>query len=161
MGVDPNSEDEENAEEEIRMILDAGKQKGTIQSDEREMIQNIFEFDDTSAEEIMTHRTEVSLLWLDETDEQWEQTINESRHSIYPICSDSTDDIVGVLYAKDYLRLKSIVRDGVMKNAVKPAYFIPESVRADALFRNMKKSRNHFAVVVDEYGGMNRGLFFT
>ncbi len=155
MGVDPNSEDEENAEEEIRMILDVGKQKGTILPDEHEMIQNIFEFDDTSAGEIMTHRTEVSILWLDETDEQWEQTINESRHSIYPVCSDSPDNIVGVLYAKDYLRLKNKVRGVVMKSAVQPAYFIPESVRADVLFRNMKKTRNHFAVVIDEYGGMS------
>ena len=103
----------------------------------------------------MTHRTEVSLLWLDETDEQWEQTIHESKHSIYPICSDSPDNIVGVLYAKDYFRLKNKTRDEVMKNAVQPAYFVPESVRADVLFRNMKKSRNHFAVVVDEYGGMS------
>ena len=155
MGVDPNSEEDENAEEEIRMILDAGKQKGTIQPDEQDMIQNIFEFADTSAGEIMTHRTEVSLLWLDETDEQWEQTIHESRHSLYPICSDNADDIIGVLYAKDYLRLKDKTRDEVMKHAVKPAYFVPESVRADVLFRNMKKSRNHFAVVVDEYGGMS------
>ncbi len=155
MGVDPNSEDEENAEEEIRMILDAGKQKGTIQPDEQDMIQNIFEFDDISAGEIMTHRTEVSLLWLDETDEQWEQTINESRHSIYPVCSDSPDNIIGVLYAKDYFRLKNKARDEVMKSTVQPAYFIPESVRADVVFRNMKKSRNHFAVVVDEYGGMS------
>nr|WP_077533741.1 hemolysin family protein [Massiliimalia massiliensis] len=155
LGVDPNSEDEENAEEEIRMLLDAGRQKGTIQSEERDMIQNIFEFDDTYAGEIMTHRTEVTLLWLDESDEQWENAINESRHSVYPICSDSTDDIVGVLYTKDYLRLKNKARGEVMKSAVRPAWFIPESVRADVLFRNMKKSRNHFAVVVDEYGGMS------
>lgn len=154
-GVDPNSEEDENAEEEIRMILDAGKQKGTIQSDEQSMIQNIFEFDDISAGEIMTHRMEVSLLWLDETDEQWEQTINESRHSIYPICSDSPDHIIGVLYTKNYLRLKNRIRDSAMKSAVQSAYFVPESVRADVLFRNMKKSRNHFAVVVDEYGGMS------
>lgn len=155
LGVDPNSEDEENAEEEIRMLLDAGRQKGTIQSEERDMIQNIFEFDDTYAGEIMTHRTEVTLLWLDESDEQWENAINGSRHSVYPICSDSTDDIVGVLYTKDYLRLKNKARGEVMKSAVRPAWFIPESVRADVLFRNMKKSRNHFAVVVDEYGGMS------
>ncbi len=155
LGVDPNSEDEGNAEEEIRMILDAGKQQGTIQADEQDMIQNIFEFDDTYADEIMTHRTEVSLLWLDESDEQWEQTINESRHSIYPVCSDSPDNIIGVLYAKDYFRLKNKSRDKVMKNAVQPAHFITETVRADVLFRNMKKSRNHFAVVVDEYGGMS------
>ncbi|PYG89737.1 putative hemolysin [Ruminiclostridium sufflavum DSM 19573] len=155
LGVDPNSKEDENAEEEIRMILDAGKQKGTIQPDEQSMIQNIFEFDDISAGEIMTHRTEVSLLWLDETDEEWEQTINESRHSIYPVCSESPDHIIGVLYMKDYLRLKNKNRDNAMKRAVQSAYFIPESVRADVLFRNMKKSRNHFAVVVDEYGGMS------
>jgi len=155
LGVDPNSEDEENVEEEILMILDAGKQKGTIQPEEQNMIQNIFEFDDISAGEIMTHRTDVSLLWLDETDEQWEQTIIESRHSAYPVCSDSSDNILGVLYAKDYFRLKNRARDEVLKNAVQPAYFVPESVRADVLFRNMKKTRNHFAVVVDEYGGMS------
>lgn len=155
LGVDPNSEDDENAEEEIRMILDAGNQKGTIQSDERDMIQNIFEFDDTSAGEIMTHRVEVSLLWMEETDEQWEQTIHESKHSIYPLCADSPDNIVGVLYAKDYLRLEDKARNEVMKKAVKPANYVPETVRADVLFRNMKKSRNHFAVVVDEYGGMS------
>ncbi len=154
-GIDPNSEEDDNAEEEIRMILDAGKQKGTIQPDEQSMIQNIFEFDDISAGEIMTHRTGVSLLWLDETDEQWEQTINESRHSIYPVCSDSPDHIVGVLYTKDYLRLKNRNRNNTMESAVQSAYFVPESVRADVLFRNMKKSRNHFAVVVDEYGGMS------
>ena len=154
-GVDPDSEEDENAEEEIRMLLDAGKEKGTIQPEEQNMIQNIFEFDDISAGEIMTHRTEVSLLWLDETDEQWSRTINESRHSIYPVCSDSPDNIVGVLYAKDYLRLENKNRDTVMNKAVKPAYFVPETVRADVLFRNMKKTRNHFAVVVDEYGGMS------
>ena len=71
-GIDPNSETEENAEEEILMLLDAGKQKGTILPDEQNMIQNIFEFDDISAAEIMTHRTEVALLWLEESDAQWE-----------------------------------------------------------------------------------------
>jgi len=155
LGVDPNSEDEENIEEEILMILDAGKQKGTIEPEEQNMIQNIFEFDDITAGEIMTHRTEVSLLWVDETDEQWEKTIFESRHSYYPICSESPDNIVGVLNAKDYFRLKNKTREEVMKHAVQPAYFVPESVRADVLFRNMKKTRKHFAVVVDEYGGMS------
>jgi len=155
IGIDPNSEEDENAEEEIRMILDAGKQKGTILPDEQSMIQNIFEFDDISAGEIMTHRTEVSLLWLDENDEQWEQTIIESRRSIYPVCADSADHIVGVLYAKDYFRLKDRSRESVLSSAVQPAYFVPDSVRADVLFRNMKMSRSHFAIVVDEYGGMS------
>lgn len=155
MGIDPNSEENENAEEEIRMLLDAGKENGTIQADEKNMIQNIFEFDDISAAEIMTHRTEVSMLWLDETDEQWFRTITESKHSIYPICSDSPDNIIGVLYVKDYFRLNEKSRDEIMKHAVQQAYFVPETVRADVLFRNMKTTRNHFAVVIDEYGGMS------
>lgn len=155
LGVNPNVENEEDTEEEIRMMLDAGAVKGTIQPDEQDMIQNIFEFDDISAGEVMTHRTEVALLWLDETDEQWEQTIYGSRHSIYPICAESPDDIVGVLYAKDYFRIKNKTRQEVMKIAVQPAWFVPETVRTDVLFRNMKKTRKHFAVVVDDYGGMS------
>lgn len=153
--IDPSSADDENVEEEIRMMLDVGIQKGTILSDEHEMIQNIFELDDTSAGEIMTHRTEVELLWLEEDDEQWERTIIESRHSVYPICSESPDNIIGVLQTKDYFRLKDKSRDNVMNLSVQPAYFIPETVHTDVLFRDMKKSRNHFAIVIDEYGGMN------
>lgn len=154
-GMNPHGEDEQITEEEIRMMVDAGSEKGAILPDEKDMIQNVFEFNDISADEIMTHRTEVSLLWLDESDEQWAQTIDESRHSIYPICSDSPDNIVGVLYAKDYFRLSDKSRKNVMESAVKPAYFVPETVRADVLFRNMKKSRKHFAVVLDEHGGMS------
>jgi len=124
-GVDPHKENDENTEEEIRMMLDAGKAKGTILPDEQDMIQNIFEFDDISAGEIMTHRTEVALLWMEESDEQWEQTIFESRHSIYPICNESPDNIVGILMAKDYLRLRDRSRENCMKTAVLPAYFLP------------------------------------
>ena len=155
VGIDPNSKDEENTEEEIRMMLDAGKEKGTILPDEQDMIQNIFEFDDISAHEIMTHRTEVSLLWVDETDAQWEETISETRFSIYPICDEIPDNIVGLLYVKDYFRLKDKSREYVMAHAVQNATFVPETVRADLLFRIMKKSRKHFCVVVDEYGGMS------
>ena len=141
LGVDPHREADENTEEEIRMMLDAGTAKGTILPDEQDMIQNIFEFDDISAGEIMTHRTEVALLWLEESDEQWEQTIFESRHSIYPICNESPDNIVGVLMAKDYLRMKDRSRETIMKNCVRPAYFVPETVRADVLFRNEKDAQ--------------------
>lgn len=155
IGIDPHADDDEVTEEEILMMVDAGSEKGAINSDEKNMIQNIFEFDDTSASEVMTHRTEVSVLWLDEDDEQWAKTIVESRYSIYPICAESADDIVGVLYAKDYFRLNDRSRENVIKSAVRPAYFVPETIRTDKLFRNMKKNRTHFAVVVDEYGGMS------
>jgi putative hemolysin len=84
----------------------------------------------------------------------------EKHHSAEPalslsVCDESTDNIIGILKAKDYFRLEDKSRDSVMKNALRPAYFVPETVRTDVLFHNMKKSRNHFAIVLDEYGGMN------
>ncbi len=155
IGIDPNSEDEEVTEEDIRMMVDVGSEKGSINVSEKEMIQNIFEFDNKTAEEVMTHRTEVNILWLDETDEEWEQKIIESRHSRYPLCDGSADNVIGVLNVKDYFRLKDKSRENIMDKAVKPAYYVPETVRTDVMFQNMKKTRNHFAVVFDEYGGMS------
>ena len=153
-GVDPNAEEEEATEEEIRMLVDVGSQKGTIDHSEMEWIQNVFEFDDISAGEISTHRTDLSFLWMEDDDEKWKKTIKESRHTLYPICGESVDDIVGILNTKDYFRLQDKSRQSVLENAVSPAYFVPESIKADTLFRSMKESRNHFAVVLDEYGGM-------
>lgn len=154
-GIDPNSDDEEVTEEEIRMMVDVGREKGVLDEEEKEMIQNVFEFDDITAGEIATHRTDIALLWTDETIEQWEDTIHDARHSRYPVCDESVDNVVGVLNAKDYFRLEDKSRENVMANAVKPAYFVPEGVKADILFRRMKQRKSQFAVVLDEHGGMN------
>lgn len=154
-GIDPNSEDDEVTEEEIRMMVDVGSEKGVIDEEEKEIIQNVFEFDDTTAGEIATHRTDIALLWTDETMEQWAETIHDARHSRYPVCDESVDNVVGVLNAKDYFRLDDKSRENVMANAVKPAYFVPEGVKADILFRRMKQRKSQFAVVLDEHGGMN------
>lgn len=155
MGIDPNANEESVTEEEIRMMVDEGSEKGTIDTEEKELIRNVFEFDDKSADEIATHRTEINLLWMDETPEQWEEIIHESRHKFFPVCKDTVDDIVGVLNAKDYFRIKDKNRDTILKEAVRPAYFVPETIKADVLFRNMKQKRQSFAIVLDEYGGMN------
>jgi putative hemolysin len=155
LGIDPEAADNNISEEEIRMMVDEGTEKGAVTHTEKEMIQNVFEFDDKTAEEVMTHRTEVVVLWLDETPEQWDETITESRHTIYPVCDETMDNVIGILNIKDYYRLKDKSKDSVLKNAVKPAYFVPETVKTDVLFRNMKATRNHFAIVLDEYGGMN------
>lgn len=155
LGIDPDTNDEEVTEEDIRMMVDVGSEKGSINASEKEMIQNVFEFDNKTAEEVMTHRTEVDILWLDETDEEWSQKITRSRHSRYPVCDGSADNIIGVLNVKDYFRLKDKSRENIMNKAVKSAYYVPETVRTDVLFQNMKKTRNHFAVVFDEYGGMS------
>ena len=136
------------------MMVDVGSEKGTIEATEKEMIHNVFEFDNVSAEDILTHRTQVDILWLDESDEDWAEVIHNTRHSFYPICRDSSDDVVGILDAKTYFRLANRDREEVMAHAVQPARFVPESIKADDLFLDMKRSRNHFAVVMDEYGGM-------
>ena len=153
-GIDPNSEEEEVSEEEIRMLLDVGSKKGVIHIDEKEIIQNVFEFDDLTVGEFATHRTEIDVLWKEDGIEKWEEIIHESRHSLYPVCEDTIDNVVGVLNAKDYFRIKNKTVEEIINKAVKPAYFVPEGIKADVLFRQMKKTRNHFAVVLDEYGGV-------
>ena len=154
LGIDPNEKDDEVSEEEIRMMVDVGSEKGVIDADEQMMIQNVFEFDDLAVEEFATHRTDMVVLWEDETVDQWNQTIRENRHSLYPVCGETADDIIGVLNAKDYFRLEDRSRETILREAVRPAYFVPQSIRADALFRQMKKTRNHFVVLLDEYGGV-------
>ena len=153
MGIDPNETEEQVSEEEIRMMVDAGSEKGAIDEQEKEFIDNVFEFDDLTAEEIATHRTDVTILWKEDAIEQWDETIHESRHTLYPVCEDSPDNVVGVLNAKDYFRLRDKSYENVME-IVKPAFFVPETIKADVLFRKMKKTRNNMAVVLDEYGGM-------
>ncbi len=154
LGLNPDDEDEEVSEEEIRMMVDAGSEKGVIDPEEQAIINNVFEFDDLPASEFVTHRTEVMMLWAEESDEEWENTIFSSTHSLYPVCEETADHIIGILHARDYFRLKDRSRENVMKYAVKPAFFVPETVCANVLFRQMKKTRNRLAVVLDEYGGM-------
>jgi len=154
IGIDPNAEEDDVSEEEIRLMVDEGGQKGIIDVEEQEMINNVFEFDDLTVDEFATHRTDISLLWLDESVEEWANTIHESRHTKYPVCDETVDKIIGILDVKDFFRLMDEPKERIIKDAVKPAYFVPESVHADVLFRQMKNTHNYFAVVLDEYGGM-------
>lgn len=153
-GIDPHEEEEEVSEEEIRMMVDAGSESGTIDDEEKEIIHNVFEFDDLTAGEIATHRTDVTFLWLEDSDEDWAKTIRENHHTRYPICEDSPDHIVGILNSKEYYRLEDKSRKNVMENAVRDAYFVPETIKADTLFKNMRKDKTPLAVVLDEYGGL-------
>ena len=154
LGIDPNEAAEQVNEEEILMMVDAGSEKGAIDEQEKEFIQNVFEFDDLTAEEIAVHRTEVTFLWMEDPMEEWVKTIHDSRHTLYPVCDGSPDNIVGILNAKDYFRLEDRSREEVMREAVKAPFFVPETIKADVLFRKMKKTRNVMAIVLDEYGGM-------
>lgn len=153
IGIDPDAVDDEVSEEEIRMMVDVGSEKGAIDGDEKEFIHNVFEFDDIYADEIVTHRRDMVVVDIQEDDESWKKTIYSSRYALYPVCDGSVDKIVGILNAKVYLRLEDKSRDNVMKMAVEQPYFVPETIRADILFRNMKSDRKKMAVVLDEYGG--------
>jgi putative hemolysin len=153
-GIDPNEDDDEVTEEEIRMMVDAGTEKGTIDSDEKEFIQNVFEFDDTDVGEICTHRKDVEILWLEDDMKVWTETINDSRHTKFPVCRESADDVVGVLDVKSYFRMADKSRQNVMDKCVEEPQFVLETMKADVMFEKMKNSRNYFAVVLDEYGGM-------
>ena len=153
-GIDPTETEDEVSEEEIRMLVDAGSEKGIIAYQEKEFIQNVFEFDDINAGDIATHRTDVDILWIDDDLDAWAETIHDTRHTRYPVCDGSPDHVIGILNAKDYFRLEDKTKENIFATAVRPAYFVPETIKADVLFRNMKKTRHVMAVVMDEYGGM-------
>ncbi len=154
-GIDPNSKEDEVTEEEIRMMVDAGSEKGTIDEVEKEVIHNIFEFDDKTAKDIMTHRKLVTFLCSDETIDEWKNKMTATDYSFYPVCGENTDDVLGVIGARDFYRMGSDNKEYVMKHALKTAQFVPDTVGADVLFCKMKSSKNYFAVVVDEYGGVS------
>ena len=153
LGIDPDSDDDEISEEEIRMMADAGSEKGIIDEEENKIIQNVFEFDDITVGEIATHRTEVDFLYTDDDIEDWKSLINKSNHTYYPLCEDTADNIIGVLDSRIFYRLEDMSRDNILKNAVKKAFIIPENIGADVLLRRMRETREHFAVVCDEFGG--------
>lgn len=154
-GIDPTETEEEISEADIRMMVDAGSEKGTIDHQEKEFIQNVFEFNDTVVGDIATHRTDAIFLRTEDTDDEWAQIIHDTRHTYYPVCTDSPDKIIGVLNAKDYYRLTDRSRECVLSGAVHPAYFVPDTIKADVLFRNLKKQHHSFAIALDEYGGMS------
>ncbi len=140
-------------EGEVLTLVDEAHEDGSIDEYNKELIENIFDFDDITAGEISTHRTDLIMLSCEDSIEEWDQMINNSRFSRYPVYGERVDDIVGILDARAYLRLEDKSRDNVFATAIKPAYFVPENVKADVLFRNMKNSKEFFAVVLDEYGG--------
>lgn len=152
-GIDPNENEEEVSEEDIRLMVDTGLQSGSIDTDEQEFIQNVFDFDDITVGEFATHRTDVHMLDAEDTDEQWEQLIYETRHSFYPVCDGSPDKLLGMLNINDYFYLKDRSVKNICENALTQPYFVPETISAAVLFRKMKKEHIKVSVVLDEYGG--------
>ncbi len=152
-GIDPAQEENSVTEEEIRMILELGEETGSIAPDEGEMIDNVLELASKTAVELMTHRTNVTVLWLEDSLADWEQTIASTTHSRYPVCDEDIDSIVGILHVRDFFCNQRLPNPLPVKDVLRDAYFVPETAQADALLREMKRTKNHLAIVVDEYGG--------
>jgi putative hemolysin len=155
--IDPKETEETVTEEDIRLMIDSGSEQGSIDSMEQEMIRNIFEFDDISLGEVCTHRRDVTFLYKDDSIEEWKNIINQTRHRYYPICGEGVDDIVAVLSASKFFHESLNHASRAVLEASEKPYFVPETMKADVLFTAMKETRNHFAIVVDEYGG-TRGV---
>ena len=154
MGIDPNAEAEEVTEEDIRALVDMGEESGAIEEAEKEMIENIFEFNNRTAENVMTHRTDVTAIWVDE---EWDvilQTIRETGLSRFPVYNEDMDDIIGTLNTRVFLLNMQTEKPRTLREMIREAYFVPSTVQADMLFRNMQMKKIHMAIVVDEYGGM-------
>lgn len=153
--INPNTANDQVTEEEIRMMVDIGGENGTIQQDERTMIENIFEFNNTTAESVMIHRMDVVSIQVDDSYDDIIESIRESGLSRFPVYDDDIDDIVGILNTRDFLLNAQVKEPKPLRELLRPAYLVPETVQADALFRDMQKRKMHMAIVVDEYGGMS------
>ncbi len=154
-GMDPNADEEEVTEEEIRMMVDVGQEKGVIEDVQKEMINNIFEFDDIDVADIMTHRTDMACVEIADSLQDIIQLSIDEGYSRIPVYAEDPDNVVGVVYIKDLLKYigTSLPKSKGLKDVMREAYFVPESKRCGALFSEMTEKHIQMAIVVDEYGG--------
>lgn len=154
-GVDPNAEEDQVTEEEIRMMVDVGEEKGAIHVSEKEMINNIFEFNNKTVSDIMTHRTDIAALPIDASLREVIDFINNEKYSRIPVYEDNIDNIVGVMHSK--YAFKFVTNDDMsnfsLKELIRQPYFVPESKRTDELFKELQQNKTHMAIIIDEYGG--------
>lgn len=155
LGGTNHVENSQITEEEIRLMINVGEEKGIFQETETDMINSIFEFDDTVAKEVMTPRTDIVAVSVDTSIDEILDIIIEESFSRIPVYEDSTDNIIGILYIKDLFALirKNAEWKISLKDIVRPVYFVPEYKKIDELFKEMQKSKTHIAIVIDEYGG--------
>lgn len=144
---------EQVSEDGIMALVEEGEETGAIESNEKALIENVLEFNDTTAEDVMVHRTDIVALSLDDTDEEIMNTIRTSGLSRFPVYRETVDNVVGTLSTREYLLNRCEAQPKSLEQMLRPAYFVPETVRADVLFRDMQSRKVHMALLVDEYGG--------
>ena len=158
MGVDPNEVDNEITEEEIRMLVDAGGDSGFIDESEKEMINNIFEFEDTMVGDIATHRTDIMALPITATADEVTDVVINGKFSRIPVYEENIDNIVGIFHIRDIVKAvvsspESFKEKFKLSDVVMKPFFVPFSKKTDELFEEMQKNKIHMAIVIDEYGG--------
>lgn len=151
-GLKNNEGEREVTEEQIRRIVETSSKHGNIEESESEMIQNIFDFTDTTVDEIMTHRTEITAINSNASKDEILSFINDEQYTRFPVFEKDIDHIIGTFHVKDILK---VMHDETfsLKSFLRKPYFVPDSKRTAELFAEMQKQKNHFAVVLDEYGG--------
>ena len=153
IGIDPKAENEQVTEEEIRMMVDIGEEKGVIEGSEAELIENVFEFNNITAADVMVHRTDMTAFCIRDSAEEILAVIRESGFSRFPVYDEDADDIVGVLSTREFLLNAQSASPLPLGKLLRAPYLVPETIRADVLLREMQKKKAHMAVVLDEYGG--------
>lgn len=157
MGKDTNVDDSYFSEDKVMSMLDRGQESGEIKEEGRKMIDSIFEFDDLLAYEIMTPRTDVFMIDLEDDRSEYFEELMELTHSRIPVYKGDPDNVVGILHIKDYLynATKKGFDNVDIKKLLRPAHFVPETKNIDALFRELQKEKQHLAILIDEYGGIS------
>ena len=146
------AEEETVTEEEIRMMIDLGEARGTIDSGEKEWIENVFDFGESTVRDVMIHASEVTAFSLDTADGEIEQTIRDTGLSRYPVYSEDIHDILGIHNAREFLLDRMSGHPRPLRELLRPAYFVPDTLKASALMQDMQSKKVHIAIVVDEYG---------
>ena len=151
-GINQN-EEETVTEEEIKMMVDQGEEKGAIEENEKELINNVFEFNDITVSEVMTHRTDIYAIEINSNVNELIEELDEYKYSRIPVYESSIDEIKGILYLKDVLKYMKTKENKKLKEIIKPAYFVAQSKPIDEVFKELQKRNNQMAIIVDEYGG--------
>lgn len=154
-GLDPHADEAKITEEEIRMMVDEGGEKGVLEDEQREMINNIFDFDDIDAGDVMTHRMDIEAVCVDDDIQTVVDLSMDKGFSRIPVYEDDLDNIVGIIYVKDLLKFigEKVTKSNIIKQLVRPAFFVPETMQCRKVFEQMTEKHVQMAVVIDEYGG--------
>lgn len=152
-GINPNEVGENVTEEDIMVMIDAAEEGGDIDAEAKEMIENVFDFDDMVVADLMVHRTEMTVVWESDSTEEILKTIVDSGFSRFPVCGDKMDNVIGIIRAREYLLALRNNEQVDLNEIMQEVFFVPESIKANKLLEEMKKNKCHMAIVVDEYGG--------